>query len=224
MTKTLFSWDLNGTLFAEPATLNTAALQAVMDNHGIKRAVAGWETVSGGWDRIGILAPELGYNKEVVMEFQAHRERLLKLPEYRPAPFAGTKEALRRVKENRDDNILVSTVIGKDIYDILNQDPEIRSRIDAVYSAGDELFKDHPGRDPLTFSTLLPEYKARLIDGHFRKGQYGRVVLAGNKNRDFALGVEFGVPTTTFLIRAQGKADFIVQDPLDVVKTVYASA
>jgi phosphoglycolate phosphatase-like HAD superfamily hydrolase len=218
MGKTLFAWDLNGTLETGSEKADAEALNALFEELGIARRVTDEEIRLAPltWtNRIKYFAPGAKIDNLRV-------DRVVKLREglsvrYSEA-FPGAVEALREVKERGDDNIIVS-LLGRGIIENTLRKIGINEYVDAAYSARDDFFEREQSRNYINLLKKLAEQKARLVDGHARGRSYGRRIMAGDQPEDIAAGKLCGA--VTFFI-GNGKADYSVKGPLDVVGIAYA--
>jgi phosphoglycolate phosphatase-like HAD superfamily hydrolase len=221
MDRTLFAWDLNGTLETGSERADAEALNIFFSELGIARRVTDEEMRLAplAWtDRINVFASDV----EVT---NARIDRVVRLREELSVRYAeaspGAAEALREVKNRGDDNIVVS-LIGKDIIERTLGKIGVKEYVDAAYSARDEFFAmgDNKG-NYIALLKRLAANKARLMEKHTRGRGYARKIVVGDQPEDIAAGQLCGA--TTFFI-GKGEADYSVKGPLDVVGIAYADA
>jgi phosphoglycolate phosphatase-like HAD superfamily hydrolase len=220
MQKTLFAWDLNGTLETGSERADAEAINGLFEELGIARRVTEEEMRIAPltWtDRINMFAADAEASNENIDRVVRLREELS--VRYVEA-FPGAIYALRKVKRKGDDNIVVS-LIGKEIIENTLSEIGIKRYVDAAYSARDEFFAIR--RNKGKYRELLKRlaaHKAALIEKHAQGRGYGRTIMVGDQPEDIAAGQLCGA--TTFFI-GNGKADYSVKGPLDVVGIVYAN-
>jgi phosphoglycolate phosphatase-like HAD superfamily hydrolase len=221
MEKTLFAWDMNGTLETGSERADAEALNIFFSEMGIARRVTDEEMRLAplAWtDRINMFASDVDVTN-------ARIDRVVRLREelsvgYAEA-FPGAVEALKEVKRRGDDNIVVS-LIGKEIIERTIGKIGIKEYVDAAYSARDEFFAmgDNKG-NYIALLKRLAANKARLVERHAQGRSYRRKIVIGDQPEDIASGQL--CRAVTFFI-GNGKADYSVKGPLDVVGIAYADA
>lgn len=220
MSKTLFAWDLNGTLDRGNERADTEVINTILAEEGYLRRVTVEDVMRtpSAWSRkFEKLVPEMALlpiERKIIDRAIALSEEMG--PKYaQSAPSAA--EALARVKKCRDDNIVVS--VAKRSLAIKTLDAiGLLKYIDEVYSAPEEYIKNSPAPHN-NFRNEVPKWKAHCVDQHFHKSNYGRKVVVGDREaEDVAAGMLCNA--STFLI-GYGRANYNVKGPLDVVKIIY---
>jgi phosphoglycolate phosphatase-like HAD superfamily hydrolase len=218
MEKTLFVWDLNGTLETGSESADADALNAVFAELGIARRVTTEEMANApvAWSkRLKMFAPDVIITNSLIERAVILREEM---GVRHSVVFPGAIEALRKVKEQGDDNIVVSLLTTRCLDETVRK-IGIKEYIDASYSTRDETFAKGPKRDYIDLLNKLARYKACLVDRHVRDRSYGRRIMVGDHEEDIEAGRLCGA--ITFFI-GNGKADYAVKGPLDVVGIAYA--
>ncbi len=218
--RTLFAWDLNGTLEQGSERADAAAMNALFSELELDVRVTPGDMANAppAWtDRLRMFAPTVKVTDE-------HIDRLVKMRERRSVEcateFPTAKEALAKVKRHGDDNIVISLLGTNCLQDTIRK-IGIERYVDSAYSTRDDYFRKRPDGSYRTFLKLIAEFKAHLIQNHARNKPYARKMMAGDRPEDIEAGRLSGATTFQIGKNCTTAADYKVMYPMDVVRIAY---